>query len=116
MEVATGIVAISLMGTGLILCLSLTFAVLKIVPSVRRNLDNMEEATRNLAEASRNLPETAENVKEISKNLLGATKDVSNATPILRWIGLANSVADGVTGTVVEKGRMVAQTIKNWFG
>ena len=99
----------------MILCLSLTFAALRILPSIRRNLDNMEEATRNLAEASRNLPETAENAKEVSKNLLGATGDLSNATPILRLIGTANSVADGVTGTVVDKGRMVAQTIKNWF-
>ena len=82
MEVSTGIVAILLMVTGMVLCLTLTFAVLKIVPSIRRNLDNMEEATRNLAEATRNLPETAGNVKEISKNLLSVIKDVSNATPI----------------------------------
>ena len=115
MEVSTGIVAILLMVTGMVLCLTLTFAVLKIVPSIRRNLDDMEEATRNLAEATRNLPETAGNVKEISKNLLSVIKDVSNATPILKWIGLANSVADGVSGPVVNKGRSVAQTIKSWF-
>ena len=115
MEVATGIVAILLMGTGMILCLSLTFAVLRIVPSIRRNLDNVEETTHNLAEVSRNLPQTAENVKEISKNLLEVTKDVSNATPILKWIGIANNVADGATGPVVERGRMIAQTIKSWF-
>ena len=99
----------------MILCLSLAFAVLKILPPTRRNLDNLEEATRNLAEASRNLPETAENVKGISRNLLGASEDVRGATPILKWIALANNVADGVTGTVVERGRMVFQTIRNWF-
>ena len=115
MEAATGMVAILLMGTGMILCLALIVAVLRIVPSIRRNLDNMEEATRNLAEASRNLPETADNVKGISKNLLGVTKDISNATPILKWIDLANNVADGATDTVVEGGRRVIQTIRNWF-
>ena len=115
MEVATGMVAILLMGTGMILCLSLTFAVLRIAPSIRRNLDNMEETTHNLAEASRSLPETADNVKDISKNLLGGTRDISNATPILKWIGIANNVAEGVSGPVGEKGRSAAQTIMGWF-
>ncbi len=81
------------------LCVTITVGWIRLLPALRRSVLNLEEVMSSAVGAAPHMVETAVNVKNTTAYLMAAAKDVSQATPVLRWLGPA-----GATVNVAQHG------------
>ncbi len=82
---------------------------MRILPSLRRSLFNLEKASEaapevsaNAVTASQAIAAAAENVKEATGNLAEITGHVAKAARVLRLLSPVGAVADSTTTSVIR--------------
>ncbi len=91
MTLVKDIVSIILMAVATVLCAALIIGLIKVFPTLRRSLLNLERVSTSTAEAA---PDVATNIKEATAYIRDAAKDVAGATSILRLLGPAGAAAN----------------------
>jgi hypothetical protein len=108
MTLVKDIVSIILMVVATVLCAALIIGLIKVFPTLRRSLLNLERVSTSAAEAAPDMVAAAGNIKEATAHIRDAAKDVVGATSILRLLGPAGAAANIASTGIGRLGPWIA--------